>query len=78
MFSSYRLLKEYTIPYYLEYQRICPFAPSPASECVPPGNQGGGSNTRLRVRGRGEPTRTTGEKAYHSVYSVLQTIVSIL
>jgi hypothetical protein len=29
-----------------------------------------GGNTRLRVRGQGEPIRTTGEKACHSVYSV--------
>ncbi len=32
---------------------------------------GGGGNTRLRVRG--EPIRTTEEKAWHSVYSVLHT-----
>ncbi len=29
-----------------------------------------GGNTRLKVRGRGEPIRTTEEKAWHSVYSV--------
>ncbi len=40
------------------------------SECVPPLNQRGG-NTRLQVRGRGEPILTTGEKAWHSVYSVV-------
>ncbi len=31
---------------------------------------GGGGDTLLRVIGRGEPFRTTGEKAWHSVYSV--------
>jgi hypothetical protein len=36
----------------------------------PPGTKGGGSNTHLLVRGRPEPIRTTGEKAWHSVYSV--------
>jgi hypothetical protein len=40
-------------------------APSPASKCVPPGTKGG------RVRGRGEPIRTTVEKAWHSVNSVV-------
>jgi hypothetical protein len=34
----------------------------PSSEIGPKGD-----NTRLRVRGRGEPIRTTGEKACHSV-----------
>ncbi len=64
----------------LEYQSVCPFvrigsprAPSTASECVPPEPKGGG-NTRWRVMGlgRGEPIRTTGEKAWHSVYSVVK------
>jgi hypothetical protein len=30
----------------------------------------GGSNTPLRVRDMGGPIRTTGKKAWHSVYSV--------
>ncbi len=40
---------------------LAPSAPSPASECVPPPlkPKGGGDNTRLRVRGRGEPILTT-------------------
>jgi hypothetical protein len=55
---------------YLEYQSVCPIlrigsvAASPASECVTPSwNHRGGGNTRLRVRGRGEPSRTTEKKA---------------
>jgi len=32
-----------------------------------------GANTRLRVRGQGEPIRTTAEKAWHTVYSVTHT-----
>jgi hypothetical protein len=37
----------------------------------PIGTKEEGGNTRLRVMGRWEPIRTTGEKAWHSVYSVL-------
>ncbi len=48
--------------------------PPPASKCIPPWIQRGG-NTRLRVRCRGEPIRTTVEKAWHSVYSVVWTIL---
>ncbi len=47
-------------------------SPRPLSRmrvCPPLGTYGG-SHTRLRVRGRGEPIWTTGEKARHSVYSV--------
>ncbi len=44
-------------------------APSPASECVPPQNQRGGQHS-LAGEGAGKPIRTTGEKAWHSVYSV--------
>jgi hypothetical protein len=44
-----------------------PSAHSPAREWVPPlETKGGEGNTRLR----GEPIRTTGEKAWHSVYTV--------
>jgi hypothetical protein len=40
------------------------------SLCPPPWNQRGGGqhSTHLRVRGRGEPIRTIGEKAWHSIY----------
>ncbi len=48
--------------------------PSLAREYAPtPGTKGGG-HTRLRVRGGGVPIPTTGEKAQHSAYSVLQTV----
>ncbi len=67
---------------YLEYQTVCPFvqigSPHPLSRkrvChgspLPLWNQKVGGNTRQGVRGRGEPIRTTGEKAWHSVYSVV-------
>ncbi len=47
--------------------------PSLASDCAPsPGTKGGG-HTRLQVRGWGVPIPTTGEKAQHSAYSVLET-----
>jgi hypothetical protein len=65
----------------IEYHSVCPGAdpsselgpptPCDASEFVhPPRNQRGG-NTRLRVRGWADPIRTTGEKAWHCIYSVL-------
>jgi hypothetical protein len=47
----------------------------PASECVPPWNQRGRGNSRLRVRGPGGPIRTTRKKAWHSVYSVSSNII---
>jgi hypothetical protein len=46
---------------------------SPQASVSPPGTKRG-SNTRLRVRGRGEPIRTTGEKAWHSDYFVIGTL----
>jgi hypothetical protein len=47
--------------------------PSPACECAfPLRPKGGKSNTLLRVRGWGDPFRTTGQKAWHSVYSVVE------
>ncbi len=69
---------------YIEYQSISPVVRigsprtlSPASECAPPPlKPRGWGNTRLRLMGRGEPIRTTGEKACHSVYSV--TFVPVL
>jgi hypothetical protein len=36
-------------------------------ESAPSPLEPGGGNTRLRERGLGEPIRTTGEKAWHSV-----------
>jgi hypothetical protein len=74
--------------YTCTYQSICPFvrigSTRPLSHkrvCTPPppGNKGGGCNTRLRVRGRVEPIRTTGEKdlsAYRS-YSIHSTVHTI-
>ncbi len=38
--------------------------------CVPRNQMGGGCNTRLRVKKWADPIRTTGEKTWHSVYSV--------
>jgi hypothetical protein len=38
---------------------------SPASECVP------GGQHPLAVKGAGEPILMTGQKAWHSVYSVV-------
>ncbi len=41
------------------------------SECVPPLDPSGrGSKTCLLVRGWGDPIRTTGQKAWNSIYSV--------
>ncbi len=55
----------------------CPIwipTPSPASECVPPlRNQRGG-----QWGGGGVPIRMTGEKAWHSVYSVFELIFYII
>jgi hypothetical protein len=42
----------------------------------PPGPKGGGSNTPLRMRRVGDPIRTTGKKAWRSVYSVSDTVYS--
>jgi hypothetical protein len=50
---------------------LAPPAPSSPLPRLEPKGGGGGVNTRLRVRGRGEPIPTTGEKAWHSVYSVV-------
>jgi hypothetical protein len=62
---------------------ICPFVgifgsphpPPPRKRVYPPWTQRErGTNTGLRVRGCGEPIRTTGQKVWHSVYSVLVTM----
>jgi len=46
--------------------------PSPQASLSPPliGPKGVRSNTPLWVKGWGDPIRTTGKKAWHSVYSV--------
>ncbi len=68
---------------YLEYQSVCPFVrigSPPLSRkqvCPPLGTKGREDNTRLRVRGWGEPIWTTGEKAWHSVYSVRSNIILV-
>ncbi len=51
-------------------------APSPASECVPPPplEPKGGQHSPAGEGARGEPIRTTREKAWHSVYSVVETV----
>ncbi len=63
----------------IEYQSVCPFVrigfPGPLSRkrvCPPPPETKGRKNTRWRVRGLGEQIRTTGEKAWHTVYSVVK------
>jgi hypothetical protein len=51
-----------------------PPPPPPQASVSPPclDPKGGRSNTPLQVRGRGrKPIRTTGKKAWHSVYSVI-------
>jgi hypothetical protein len=60
----------------LEYVPECVFPfvriGSPASECVPPlePNGGGEATLALDEGAGGGPMRTTGEKAWHSVFSV--------
>jgi hypothetical protein len=65
---------------YLEYQAFSPvvrLAPPPTlllGECVPPQEpEGGGVQHSLAGEGAGKPIRTTGEKAWHSVYSNIVT-----
>jgi hypothetical protein len=60
--------------YVCHSSELAPPPPLPARKCAPPLEPKGGSNTRLRVRGRGEPIRTTGEKAWHSDYFVIGTL----
>jgi hypothetical protein len=61
---------------YLEYRRVCPLVgigtPHPLSYkrmCPPPEPKKGGTHSPAD-EGVGVTIRTTGEKAYHSVYSV--------
>jgi hypothetical protein len=65
-----------------EYQSVCPLVgigsptPSPTSECVSPLGTKGGSITLPRgVREWGDPIRTIGKKAWHSVYSLVYILV---
>jgi hypothetical protein len=51
-------------------QNWVPPPSNPLASVSPPSNPKGEINTLLRVRGWGDPTRTTGEKAWHSAYSV--------
>ncbi len=55
-----------------------PPSSSPPNECASPLDpKGEWSNTRLQVRGDGGPILTTGRKAWHSVYSELDSIKSV-
>ncbi len=58
---------------YLEYQSVCPFVLIGSPSLTPLWNPRGEGKTRWRVRERGEPIQTTGEKAWHSVSSVSAT-----
>jgi hypothetical protein len=62
----------------IEYQSSCPFvgigSPTPPQASVsPPLDPGGGgaSNTLFTGEGVGDPILTTGQKAWHCVYSVM-------
>ncbi len=65
---------DYSIQY-LDNQNICPIVgigspiPSSVSECVFPLGPKGGQHS-LAGEGERDPIRTTGQKAWHSVYSV--------
>ncbi len=54
-----------------------PPAPPPAGAPPPPLRNQRGEHTRLRVKEWGVPIPTTGEKAYHSAYSVDESISSL-
>ncbi len=53
----------------LQSSELAPSARSPASECVPPVPKG--RQHALAGEGVGEPIWTIGEKAWHSVYSMV-------
>jgi hypothetical protein len=62
---------------YLEYQSVRPFVRIGTPQTLTrkrgcPSLPGTGWGGNTWVRGRGEPIRTTGEKAWHSVYSGAQ------
>jgi hypothetical protein len=58
------------IPEYHECLSLRPnWLPLSRKGVCPPLEPNVGGTTRLRVSGRWEPIRTTGEKAWHSVYS---------
>ncbi len=69
---------------YLEHHSACPLVRNGSTHplsrkrmCPPPEPKGGG-NTRLRLRRLADPIRTTGEKAWHSVYSVQRGLIILL
>ncbi len=63
------LYLEYRLPVSLRPNWFSPPTLPQASVSPPsPPRTKEGGNTRLRGRGRGEPTRTAEEKAWHSVY----------
>ncbi len=65
---------------YLTYEIVCPFVgirfptPSPASEGSPPWTQKGEGQHFLAGERVGDPIRTTGKKAWHSVCSVSSSV----
>jgi hypothetical protein len=70
--STYSYRRDYTMPKLPvsdPSSELGPPTPSPASES-PRNQRGEEGNTRVRERGWADAIRTTGEKAWHSVYSV--------
>jgi hypothetical protein len=63
-------IKSTRVSGYSRQNLVPPSHPSQAS-ASPPRSQKVGSNTRSQVRAVGEPIRTTGQKTWHSVYSVI-------
>ncbi len=70
---------------YIECQSVCPFFGNGSSQPLVrkqvylprPWTQREGNNTRLRVRGWGDPILTTGQKVWHSVYSLVYIVESL-
>ncbi len=61
----------HSLPECLSLRRNWIPPPPPLQVSVsPPLDPNGGSNPHFRVRGWGDPIRTTGQKAWHSVYFV--------
>jgi hypothetical protein len=55
---------------YVASSELGPPHPLPQASVSPPLDPKGVSNTRLRVREWGDPVKTTGQKAWHWVFSV--------